>query len=81
MSSEQASAGARLIVSLPPWLFTDPRLYTTPTFAVDYSKATAQSNEDTGAYHSYFWNKRDGIIVESGALDGKHLSVSSFFVF
>jgi FkbM family methyltransferase len=81
LTADQASSSARLMVTLPGWLFQDPNSIAVPNFPVDYSKATAQSNEDTGAYHSYFWNKRDGLMLESGALDGKHLSTTSFFVY
>ena len=39
----------------------------------------SQDGEDEYAYTRFFANKRGGLILESGALDGDHFSVSWFF--
>ena len=37
------------------------------------------SGEDIWAYNNWFYNKANGTILESGALDGLKFSVSHFF--
>lgn len=40
----------------------------------------AQFGEDVYAYENFFFGRRDGVILESGALDGNQFSTSWFFV-
>lgn len=39
----------------------------------------AQAEEDVFLFESYFWGKKRGVILESGALDGVRFSTSLFF--
>lgn len=41
--------------------------------------AKAQDNEDIMIYENLFYGKANGLIIESGAMDGKMLSLSWFF--
>jgi hypothetical protein len=83
-----ASATARMLAppaTLPTWFLAGqlgPTHVTTRSLTrAEYSSAMlpharAQVGEDRRAYEGYFWGVQGGTVLESGALDGKFLSVS-----
>ena len=79
-------AAARVSASVPPWLFARPEALAvahnppTPPSPEDKALMTAQDWEDDYAHKNFFAGRRNGLILESGALDGVQFSVSNFFV-
>jgi len=49
------------------------------TYAKGLNKAYAQENEDIWLYENFFYGMVNGVIIESGALDGHKYSTSSLF--
>ena len=82
----QLGAAARVVASVPPWLFARaealavPHDPPTPPSPQDRALMTAQDWEDDYAHKNFFAGRRNGLILESGALDGVQFSVSNFFV-
>lgn len=49
------------------------------SYLTDPSKFKAQDKEDLWLYENWFYGMKNGVIIESGALDGISLSTSYFF--
>ena len=86
-----AAGEGRLNVMLPPWVFATAAAQRERVAALGpapqpedifiMGKYThAQFGEDVYAYENFFFGRRDGVIMESGALDGNQFSTSWFFV-
>ena len=86
-----AAGEGRLNVMLPPWVFATASALRERAQALGpaprpediyiMGKYThSQYGEDVYAYENFFFGRRDGVIMESGALDGNALSTSWFFV-
>ena len=86
-----AAGEGRLNVMLPPWVFATAAVQRERVAALGpapqpediyiMGKYThAQFGEDVYAYENFFFGRRDGVIMESGALDGNQFSTSWFFV-
>ena len=83
---ELLGATSRMTVTVPPWLFARPQALAVadgepqPPSPEDAALMTAQDYEDNYAHAHFFAGRRNGLILESGALDGVQFSVSNFFV-
>ena len=83
---ELLGATSRMQVTVPPWIFAQPQALWVedseplPPSPEDKELMTAQEWEDASAHECFFAGRRNGMILESGALDGVLFSVSNFFV-
>jgi hypothetical protein len=88
---DSAGAGA-MLASIPAWVLSPAGVSTSLTSetaekdlsfwdAFAAGLVTSQEGEDAYAYFNFFHGQRNGLILESGALDGLTFSVSRFFVF
>jgi len=86
-----AAGEGALSVKIPPWVFASEKAIQEAAEALGpapqpkdiyiMGKYThAQFGEDIFAYENFFFGKRNGVILESGALDGNQFSTSWFFV-
>ena len=88
---DAAGAGA-MLSSIPAWVLSPTGVSTSLTSETTEKElsfweahaaglVTSQEGEDEYAYLNFFHDQRNGLILESGALDGLTFSVSRFFVF
>jgi FkbM family methyltransferase len=88
----RAAGEGVMAVHVPPWVFASAAALrgaaealgpppSPPESVYVMGRFThAQFGEDVYAYEHFFFGKRDGVILESGALDGNQFSTSWFFV-
>lgn len=79
-----------MLATVPAWVFgrdRDARSFPPPPVPRepqappidDMENRVGQHGTDIYAYETFFYNMRGGVILESGALDGKYLSMSWYF--